>query len=413
MAAGRWALAAALLVLCADASPNGSTSPNFNFSGWNISALPHAWDSEAFDAFMEPLAKAITLTYTATIGSSYFHPWDANRTVPGFAKSELTHDPPGGGMRALVFVDAEGGRVLLAFRGTDLNTSEVSGMADACADARLTQLASRAEMPPFCAQFSDATIDYYSAAVRFATAVRARYPPPLELLITGHSLGAALAVLVGAALQAREQGGTARPAPVVALAQPPTAYPFRLAARTAAIAPGSAFSLADGNDPVQRAAEQQPGGLVGAGCTWPEAPPPPPCVHCNYTEQMNTGTCLACMLEFHVLSVYLRLLKGQRPRCESSASSAAATSVAAATAEGAASAGTWRPLADGRVAAHSTRPNAAAAFLGGIGLVALAYAAVAAHARPLLHSRMDCLQLALERRRLPGPAATWAAQQLA
>ena len=37
-------------------------------------------------------------------------------------------------MHALAFVSDDGGRVIIAFRGTDLDPSQVSGRADSCSN---------------------------------------------------------------------------------------------------------------------------------------------------------------------------------------------------------------------------------------------------------------------------------------
>ncbi|KAJ7554193.1 hypothetical protein O6H91_06G130200 [Diphasiastrum complanatum] len=96
-------------------------------------------------------------------------------------------------------VTGKGKRVVLAFRGTDLSGDEGS-IADMCADLILFGEDSRVvPMPTDCSKFSNETLDYFSQALNFTRKVIDAYPDS-PLLLTGHSLGATLAILVSAAL---------------------------------------------------------------------------------------------------------------------------------------------------------------------------------------------------------------------
>jgi hypothetical protein len=275
---------------------------------WDLSAF-ETCDTAQFNALVAPFASAMRLTYTSTAGSSYWKPADANATVDGFSRSSHKHDPVEGGMRALAFVDRAGSRLLLAFRGTDLDSSGASGQADACADDILFRGMRRDDLPPFCSAFSDATLDYLGNAVEFAAEASHAYPS-LDTLATGHSLGAALAVLVAARLN--PQRSAKRPIQVVAISEPPIARALDARLRAAALPPGTAYVLADANDPVQRAAVAA--GLVGTPCTWSVGPPPHSCTDCDFASG-HSATCKECILATHALKHYLALLRGPRPIC--------------------------------------------------------------------------------------------------
>lgn len=255
--------------------------------------------SAEFHTFVSPLAQAMRLTYTSSLGSSYFNPLDANVSIPGFARSSLAHDPSSG-MRALVFVDAVvGRRVLLAFRGTDLDNRTAGGMADACAGRLLFGRGmSREDLPASCESFPDATLDYGRAAIAFAGTVQTAYPG-FDLLVTGHSLGAGLALLVARALNVQ----------VVALALPPIQAGIRLRR--------SAYFMADSNDPVQRAAHAADLGGLTYLCLWDTGATPASCADCRYSSNrdVRSSECLDCIAATHSLKHYLGLLRGPRPLC--------------------------------------------------------------------------------------------------
>lgn len=281
-------------------------------TGWDLTKFETSSSLE-FRQFVFPLAQAMRLTYTSTQGSSYFNPLDVNASIPGFTRSSLVHDPPGG-MRALVFSDVDGRRVLLAFRGTDLDNRTASGMADACAGRILFRGARREDLPASCDSFSDTTLDYSRAAITFAEIVQIAYPG-FDLLVTGHSLGTGLALLVAAALSTPGQI-----VQVVALAMPPLhKHPGKL------LPTRSAYFLADSNDPVQRAANAA--GIFETECLWDTGATPAVCIHCKYSSNgdVRSNECLDCIAETHSLKHYLGLLRGSRPLCAGAAQGAAAS----------------------------------------------------------------------------------------
>ena len=152
-------------------------------------------DNASFHALVVPLGEMCKLTYTATHGS-YFEPTAANASVPGWTRDlRLTANPAAGGMRALVFLHPRLPRGVVAFRGTDLDPATVSGQADACADRILFDPSRK--LQPYCSGFSEHTLNYWSRALDFVRAVRSAHPVR-SFTFTGHSLGAALALMMAA-----------------------------------------------------------------------------------------------------------------------------------------------------------------------------------------------------------------------
>lgn len=124
--------------------------------------------------------------------------------VPGWIPSSKVAPiaPAEGGMHALVYEEENGGadgRVVLAFRGTQIG-STVDCVADICADIFLWVISGDCKLNPAkCSRFDNATLDYFAQAVDYTLKVLSAYPSA-SLLLTGHSLGAGLAILVSAAV---------------------------------------------------------------------------------------------------------------------------------------------------------------------------------------------------------------------
>ncbi|KAL1507926.1 hypothetical protein AB1Y20_007530 [Prymnesium parvum] len=282
------------------------------------------WNASTFHAEVVPLSRMVRLAYTATAGS-YFNASELNSSVPGWRRDlGLTANPPAG-MRALLFVQPHTHRAVVAFRGTDLDRTAVSGQADACADSLLFG----DELPPFCGQFSNHTLDYLLRAAEFVARCAAAYPS-YELLFTGHSLGAALAMMV-AELRVgllRNDGSSTSPTalPPAAVFSAP-AWADALTRRTGVVpsviaAQRRLYSLADEWDPVQASASDQ-GQLVGMECLWADAPPPPGCSACWESgggapplSWSDSAACRLCFAHTHVFSNYVNhLVLGPRPTC--------------------------------------------------------------------------------------------------
>lgn len=273
-----------------------------------VHALANA-SNASFHELVVPLSQMVKLTYTATTGT-YYNASEANMTVPGWERPDgFTHNPSAG-MRALLFVQTPRRvRGVVAFRGTDLGVGD-SADADRCADALLF-----GRVPPAdCRRFSPATLDYWSAARDFVARIRASFPT-LDLLFSGHSLGAALALAVAAS---ENSSGTA-PRPAVTFAAPAwlrilakahlAPPPFEVAQRLL-------YALADQYDPVQRQAEEQKG-LVGTSCLW-SSPATVACEMCFAREPLNTTSppCTLCFEQRHIYKHYLVTdVPGDRPPC--------------------------------------------------------------------------------------------------
>jgi len=281
---------------------------------WGSLAFLANASASDFHAFIDPLANMTTLTYTSTAGCTYFNPADANATVVGWERSALRHDPPTGGMRALVFVQNATGRGVIAFRGTDLNDTNVSGQADHCADSLLWTGSGGGALPAYCKQWDARTLDYLGRALDFSATVRGAYPG-MQFLHTGHSLGAGLGILVAAA---------AATAPLPALVFSAPGLRDVLANRTGVDPASVAAShelviLADEWDPVYQGAISG-AGLVGQACVWRtvEGALCELCYTAPGAVNMTNPACEGCFAKHHIYAHYLDDLvanKTWKPAC--------------------------------------------------------------------------------------------------
>ena len=281
---------------------------------WGIKQLATC-GTRSWHETVVPLSLMVRLTYTATQGS-YYNASEANATVAEWERDLLrTADPPVG-LRALLFVQRATRRVVVAFRGTDLNRSCPSGAADACADAILA-----AELlPPSCSTFSNHTLDYIARALEFTSAAMRAYPG-FAFLTAGHSLGGSLAMMAATSLGAPNVS-------LPAVGFSPGGWRSALRRRTglephpAAVA-GRLYALADAWDPVQGSADAS-GELMGEVCDW-EVAPPPGCATCWATgapppDWPADVACAACFLSSHIYSNYVyTLVPGPRPTCSATA----------------------------------------------------------------------------------------------
>ena len=289
-------------------------------SAWSVEVAALAKASNAsWHALVEPLALMTRLTYTATSGS-YYRPADRHATVEGWERPDgLTEDPPAG-MRALFFVERATRRGVIAFRGTDLNMSSPSGRCDRCADLLLWSGSPASKLPPYCSPFSNATLDYYAAALDFVKRVREAYPT-VDLLFTGHSLGAGLALAIATVTPPKPEARDTF-SPAVAFAAPPWLPVLRRRAPHVPLPAESAartrlYALADEWDPVQRASVQA-AGLRGTQCLW-RSPEPPACAQCFATTPVNSSSiaCTRCFELRHVYAHYINTdVPGPRALCK-------------------------------------------------------------------------------------------------
>lgn len=270
--------------------------------------------NSSFHAVLTPISLMVRLSYTATYGA-YFKPEEQNETVMGWDRP-MTLDPRVG-MRALLFVQTNTSRGVVVFRGTDLDMSGASGQCDACADRLLWQPTQK--LPPFCDAFSNSTIDYWVHAVAFARSVRLAYPG-LDLLFSGHSLGAGLALAV-AAMTPPAHDRAASISPAVTFASPDWKHMLqRRAPHVPLPSPASArtrfFATADEYDPVQRASVEG-GGLIGSQCLW-SSPMPPGCGPCfDRPVNLSRPACVLCFEARHIYAHYVYVdVPGPRALCK-------------------------------------------------------------------------------------------------
>jgi hypothetical protein len=277
-------------------------------------------------AFLELLADANVLAYTSTHGS-YYEPSKANATLQQPGWKRVAEANPYFGMHGIAFANASAERLLVVFRGTDLNTSGLSGQADVCADAWLwgpDGAPAPASLPSFCAQFTATQLDYFGNAVAFAWSVAAAFPT-FSVLFTGHSLGAGLASMLALWPQATPGRGAARciaPSSSGALGFAAPDFLSALQARVpnpALIMTDSALSriaiFADAFDPVQGAALFRPShGMVGQLWLWRDGADPPSteCLECfdvGHVQSPQSLMCLVCMAQRHVFSHYVSIIR--------------------------------------------------------------------------------------------------------
>ena len=225
-------------------------------------------------------------------------------------------------MRALLFTQPDTGRALVAFRGTDLDISSVSGQADSCADALIAG-GTDAQLPGYCRRFGAGTLDYITNAVGFALQVEALCEllgPSVQIMFTGHSLGATLAVMAAA----RVAGSVA-----VVFAPPPATdllwSRFGLTSAEAAAA-GSFVFMGNEFDPVYHQAVGQKG-VFDNLCVWAEHDPVPvTCAACfkghpAFLDLANVA-CGACFGKEHIFGHYFFDLIPTQPRCGAAAAAA-------------------------------------------------------------------------------------------
>ncbi|MCO5606701.1 hypothetical protein L7F22_060891 [Adiantum nelumboides] len=89
-------------------------------------------------------------------------------------------------------------RVIVAFRGTQIAPT-VDSLADLCADKLLWEGLDLGSLPAKSSVFNPYTLDYFSQALNYTLQVINLYPTS-PILLSGHSLGAGLAILVAGAL---------------------------------------------------------------------------------------------------------------------------------------------------------------------------------------------------------------------
>ncbi|EDQ86214.1 uncharacterized protein MONBRDRAFT_28432 [Monosiga brevicollis MX1] len=199
--AASWRLAAVMLVWVLSYS-SASTSCRYA-SPWSDLAQLRAGNLTVSEwhAIIGAFANVTTDTYTNGSTSN----------VGGYR--ELTRLAPDFGLHAIVLqAETDPQRIIIAFRGTDLNESSPSGQVDNCADWLIWH--PWLQPPSYCQNFNRSTYDYVTNALHLVAKVQAQYPSA-SLVTTGHSLGAGLAFLT-----AINHSTPEAPVPAVAFACP-------------------------------------------------------------------------------------------------------------------------------------------------------------------------------------------------
>ena len=319
----------ALVLSSADALNGGAGG------GWFVPSDVQSMDSAAFHTLLAPLFRATTLSYTATFGT-YYNPFEANETVDGFTKSSLESNPPLGGMRSLVFVEnAPGVRIIVVYRGTDLNSTTPGGQSDLCADQILwDNISDPSLMYPFCASIPPAQLDYYSQAKQFLRSVMLKYAAPYQIMLTGHSLGAGLSnmmVLSTIDPDCFPPDDAVRLVGSVVMSSPSFILPTMQRVRVANYSTSAGLQLglsmrittiADSFDPIYMEANRNPIGLLGGLCTYTILPEPFACSICQLdpTDSPSNIACELCFAQRHIYSHYLHTFENSTlmPSCAAS-----------------------------------------------------------------------------------------------
>lgn len=297
----------------------GLTIANAGSEGWDwISGLKVMNGSE-FKNSIYPIVQMAANAYR----------YPKIRKIPGWIPSSLVPPvaPSQGGVHAMAYQQTPN-KIVIAFRGTQL-TDSLDGLADVCADMVLWDGLDFNSLPPKCSVFTYSTLDYFSQALNFTRHVMDTYPG-YPLLLTGHSLGAGLAVLVSAALSENS-----RIVPVIGFSPPGTMKPLeRRSMHLRAADEGKVVLVANEWDEIMRTQwEDQLGTLCLYQTVETEA-----CAACFHNLAVSggwgsvrlllenkgekdfmlpEGNCLTCFMQTHVLKILIKLVEeGSKPICQ-------------------------------------------------------------------------------------------------
>lgn len=273
--------------------------------------------NDLFFTQLRVMLNATRLSYTATYGG-YYENWTVTETISDhWRKSSLEHNPEEGGMRALVFINGDEGKILIAFRGTDL-TNSTSGLADQCADQYLWQGVAYNDLPDACLNFSEHTLDYLARARDFSYEVQENYFS-YEIMYTGHSLGAGLAIMLSIMGNEQLADMWCGPTNAGAMAFSPPAFIQPLLNRTgtnmwnvnAWLMAGTIVAFVDVYDPIfVQANASDHGGIAATICAWADGTPSAECLACEATPaaiNISSPDCGMCMAERHMFAHYMGL----------------------------------------------------------------------------------------------------------
>ena len=308
-------------------------------AGWGptLAALHNAdTPTDAWREAVMPAAMTTKFSYTQTWCS---YRGDQSETLPGWRKIAVV-DPedgpcenPGpcevidpatgvrrGGMHALAFISDDGGRLIFAFRGTDLDPSAVSGRADSCSNTMRGGTAFEDLPQPRCAGFTFYQLDYISRAREFVQGVLMQVGPVPDVITTGHSLGSHLATMMAVEFGfwsvSFGSGGGERSVvgcdglhgscavPQADLCTPTDEPPVEQ----------RLMVLNNPYDPGHYRATER--GMMGWVCAWDGQFEEPASCHACYGEG-DEGQCGRCFAETHIYAFYLDLVNtaARPPTC--------------------------------------------------------------------------------------------------
>uniref|UniRef100_A0A0D6R2H9 Fungal lipase-type domain-containing protein n=1 Tax=Araucaria cunninghamii TaxID=56994 RepID=A0A0D6R2H9_ARACU len=290
--------------------------------GWNwINDLKHMNGSE-FKQSINPIVQMAANAYR----------YPSIIEIPGWSLTPLVPPvaPPEGGVHVLAYQQPPN-NIIIAFRGTQI-TEKQDGLADQCADMILWDGKEFESLPPECSIFTYSTLDYFSQALNFTKKVMEAYPGH-PILLTGHSLGAGLAVLVSAALSDNDDDGPV--VPVIGFGPPGTKEAMeKRFLHLRAAEEGKVFLVANQWDEITRTQWDE---QVGILCLY-QTEEPEACKACFDSlafstrhghghsrllleetggEQWSESSCTTCFIKTHVLKNLIKLVnEGSKPVCE-------------------------------------------------------------------------------------------------
>eukprot|EP00929_Paragymnodinium_shiwhaense_P093830 TRINITY_DN54135_c0_g1_i1.p1 TRINITY_DN54135_c0_g1~~TRINITY_DN54135_c0_g1_i1.p1 ORF type:complete len:395 (+),score=48.40 TRINITY_DN54135_c0_g1_i1:95-1279(+) len=302
-------------------------------SRWGIGGLFERQDSADFQTLLQLLAEMVAISYSAPPGYYYKPQYEQKRPSAKFTGGgswtrvaeveRLTAE----GLSVVVAEDELAKRILIAFRGSCLDPVDSRCMQDYCASWYLNggdyswsffDLKSLYGAFYCWYAFSKQDIDYLSAALEVTRRVHARRPKH-AFLLTGHALGALLALTVGAKLK-MDSVTMALPRIDLALGQAQLDV-------YSALDDLDVWSLHHPHDP-DYIESLDTGGSGFAGvetCVFAEADSPEDCVRCMLTRDRalrdgaTAAVCAEDCFPTHSFKHYLKLLlpkaTGERQRC--------------------------------------------------------------------------------------------------
>jgi len=245
--------------------------------------------------------------------NSDYCPEHAGATVEGWQRGRLETTPPSG-LQAITFVDSYDApkKAVIAIRGTSLNTSRADGLADLCANLLMREGAMYRDLPEGCRDhFPEFILNYKNRIIDFVKTVLYGYGNDVGIVLTGHSLGAELAI--HAALHIQDAS--------LAVIGFSTSPHVGLEDNDGLSNQRFIRVIADRYDPVMQSSERP--WLNASVCTYHTQDMPLSCFACykeNHTsfelsanaaqgfDWMLSGACGACFYEAHYFTHVLELL---------------------------------------------------------------------------------------------------------